>query len=112
MENRKALRIFVILLLVYLIFWYTEFPCPFRYVTGIPCPACGAAHALNDLLSGNVSMSFRRNPLAVPLALLFAYALATELFMKDGEKRKMRDRILIIGGSAVVLLHVLRVYWM
>jgi hypothetical protein len=45
--------------------------CPFRFVTGIPCPGCGMGHALVFALRGDFAASLRSHPLGVPLLLLW-----------------------------------------
>jgi hypothetical protein len=39
--------------------------CPFRSITGFPCPGCGSQRALHDLLHGQVGDAFQHNPLVV-----------------------------------------------
>lgn len=46
-------------------------PCPFRAVTGLQCPFCGATRATHQLLHGHLAAAFRLNALylvALPLA--------------------------------------------
>lgn len=45
--------------------------CPFRLVTGIPCPGCGMGHALVFALRGDFAGSFRSHPLGIPLLLVW-----------------------------------------
>jgi len=37
--------------------------CPFRLLTGIPCPTCGMIRAAGHVLSGELGAAFRTNPL-------------------------------------------------
>ena len=46
-------------------------PCPFRAITGIPCPTCGATHAAVALLHGHVAVAMAANPLAVFAGVIF-----------------------------------------
>jgi Protein of unknown function (DUF2752) len=39
--------------------------CPFRMLTGIPCPFCGGTHAGIDLGRGHPAAALRASPLAV-----------------------------------------------
>lgn len=39
--------------------------CPFRAVTGVPCPTCGSAHAVMALLQGHPRAALRFNPLTI-----------------------------------------------
>jgi hypothetical protein len=57
--------------------------CPFKTVSGLPCPTCGFGRALMALWSGDVTAAFRFNP-AAPTGVLagigyFAYAAAVVL---------------------------------
>ena len=49
-------------------FWVALAPfvpgCPFRGITGIPCPTCGTTHAALALLNGRLGDAFSANPLA------------------------------------------------
>jgi hypothetical protein len=47
-------------------------PCPLRWATGIPCPACGLTTAAVDLAHGRVAASLADNPAALALAVLTA----------------------------------------
>lgn len=56
-----------------------DIPCPFREMTGIPCPLCGATRSLGLLAQGDPSF-LRYNPvwavvvvLGIPAALLLAW---------------------------------------
>lgn len=44
--------------------------CPFRRLTGLRCPLCGATTALGHLLHGEPRAAFRAHPLAPPVALV------------------------------------------
>ncbi len=45
--------------------------CPFRLLTGLPCPGCGMGHALVFALRGDFSGSWRFHPLGLPLLALW-----------------------------------------
>ncbi len=44
-------------------------PCPFRALTGLPCPTCGTTRALLALANGHPGAALLENPLAVAVAL-------------------------------------------
>ena len=48
-------------------FWLALAPfvpaCPFRAITGIPCPTCGTTHAALALLHGHIGAALAANPL-------------------------------------------------
>lgn len=48
-------------------------PCLFRWLTGMPCPACGAGRSLRALcVEGDVAGAFLLNPLGLVLAVMLA----------------------------------------
>ena len=51
--------------------------CPFRAITGVPCPTCGFTRALLALLRGDLMGSLRLHPMLIPVVvsvLLFLHA--------------------------------------
>ncbi|GAA3453004.1 DUF2752 domain-containing protein [Dactylosporangium matsuzakiense] len=50
-------------------------PCPLRWATGVPCPACGLTTASVDLVHGHVLAALGANPAVFGLALLTAVAV-------------------------------------
>ena len=46
--------------------------CPFRLVTGYPCPFCGTTRAVGSLLLGDVSASLALNPLGLVFVVVVA----------------------------------------
>lgn len=53
--------------------------CPFRALTGWPCPTCGMTRAMVALLGGDLAGSLRLNPIVPPavcvMALYVPYAI-------------------------------------
>ncbi len=45
--------------------------CPFRALTGIPCPTCGTTHAAVALLRGRIGAALAANPLATVAGIAF-----------------------------------------
>ncbi|MHC8948427.1 DUF2752 domain-containing protein [Sphingobacterium hungaricum] len=43
--------------------------CPFKLVTGLPCPSCGSTRSMHCLIDGNISESIQTNPLGIVLAV-------------------------------------------
>ncbi len=56
-------------------FWLALAPllpaCPFRAITGIPCPTCGSTHAAVALMHGRVGAALAANPLAALVGAAF-----------------------------------------
>jgi len=52
--------------------WLTAGPsfCPFKVMTGLPCPGCGMTRSVVALLHGDATTSFYFHPLGVPLVLV------------------------------------------
>ena len=46
--------------------------CPFKAVTGLPCPGCGGLRAFELLTQGKVAQALWTNPLSVVVMLFFA----------------------------------------
>jgi hypothetical protein len=61
--------------------------CPFRALTGIPCPGCGTLRATNRLLHGDVGAAFGYNALLILMVPVFVYILATSLAAVTGRER-------------------------
>jgi Protein of unknown function (DUF2752) len=49
-------------------------PCPFKMLTGWPCPGCGLTHAFCDISHGNLARAWVDNPFGF---LFFALAIAS-----------------------------------
>jgi Protein of unknown function (DUF2752) len=45
--------------------------CPFKLLTGWPCPGCGMGHAVVAAMRGNLAASFAYHPLGPPLLVLW-----------------------------------------
>jgi hypothetical protein len=54
--------------------------CPFKMLTGLPCPGCGMGHAVVYALRGDFSASFAAHPLGIPLLALWTAWLAWGAF--------------------------------
>jgi hypothetical protein len=63
--------------------------CPFRRVTGLPCPTCGLSRSWSALLHGRIQESVAFHPLG-PLTLLAAVAL---LFRADVRVPGLAERL-------------------
>ena len=84
--------------------------CPFRLLTGLPCPGCGMGHALVLALRGDFSASWRFHPLGLPLLVLWtawlgwgAFNLARGRTFSDGFLPVLRRPALTWAALALVL---------
>ena len=46
--------------------------CYFHALTGLPCPGCGATRCVRNVMSGELTMAFRMNPMVFITGVLFA----------------------------------------
>lgn len=87
--------------------------CPFRALTGLPCPGCGMTRAFCSLGHGDLQSAFGFNALApfvfVAALLLWAHALATVL--KLDSARAALERLKPTQRAAGVMLAVTFVWW-
>lgn len=66
--------------------------CPFRYVTGLLCPACGSTRMVYDLMHGHFAAAWLDNR-ALLLAAPFALALGARWMLEGLRGRFWRPRI-------------------
>lgn len=87
--------------------------CPFRAVTGLPCPGCGMTRAFCSMGHGDLSGAFGYNALApfvfAAALLLWAHALAT--IFKFDSARAALERLKPTQRAAGFMLAVTLVWW-
>lgn len=61
----------ILIATIFFVFLFNHFPlqCPFKYITGIPCPGCGGSRALIYLLNGDIKEALHMNPLTCLILL-------------------------------------------
>ena len=71
-KNNKRLIIFFILLLGFLllILFDFKFPCLFKKILKISCPACGLTRAIFSLIKLDIKTSIHYNILGIPLLII------------------------------------------
>lgn len=69
--------------------------CPFRALTGIPCPGCGMTRAMRCLLVGNLAQSLAWHPMAVPTLVS---GLTWGALMLAGKKKAAWTVLMIWAG--------------
>jgi hypothetical protein len=79
--------------------------CPFRGVTGIPCPGCGLTRAAGALMRGRVDDALHAHPLIVLLVVQLGVVWALLTFGRDRLHRLPRwvtPAALILNGAIFV----------
>jgi hypothetical protein len=62
-------------------------PCPFKWLTGCDCPACGTQRSVIQLLKGELLESCNQNPLVPGVVLLLAFrVIAPALGLSEWSK--------------------------
>lgn len=80
--------------------------CPFRDLTGLPCPTCGTMHALDALGRGDLRAALGANPLATgALLLLVPATVASACRRRRLDLSSRARRLLILGVVGVVALN-------
>ncbi|MFF3498773.1 DUF2752 domain-containing protein [Streptomyces sp. NPDC003247] len=81
--------------------------CPFRFVTGLLCPACGGTRMVYDLMHGDLAQAWLDNR-ALLLAAPFALALLGRWMAEGLRGRRWRPRL---GRPAQTVILGLAVLW-
>lgn len=86
--------------------------CPFRALTGLPCPFCGGTTAAADLGRGQVGHALATSPLAVAMLAALPFARSVRLPTWWRTRRQVRWSILflVLAGSELwqlARLHVI-----
>mgnify|MGYP000546802874 CR=1 FL=1 len=85
------------------------FNCPFRELTGLPCPICGLTRSTALAVRGYPLRSFRVTPLGIIVVLLSIYGIIRAPFVLFGaeiepDEKIARRRNRIITTSILVIL--------
>lgn len=60
--------------------------CPFKAITGLPCPGCGGIRASQSILKGDFMSALQTNPLSCLFILFFIMMIFWSLY--DGYKKQ------------------------
>ncbi|MDO9458217.1 DUF2752 domain-containing protein [Nocardioides sp.] len=88
--------------------------CPFRRITGLPCPACGLTRSWVDLAHGDVAGSWAMNPFGIVLVggLLVLVGLVLRARRRATPapvvERLVRRPVVALVGAAWLVFGVLR----
>ena len=87
--------------------------CPFKGMTGLPCPLCGGTRAAHALLRGDLAATLYLNPLAIP-AVAGCIIAALVLFYEAASGQPLPHRQAaqrLISKLAPYGLIVLAIWW-
>lgn len=82
--------------------------CPFRRLTGLPCPGCGGTHAFVAMAHGQFSAAWGYNPLAVAV---FLAGLVWLFLTFTGRAPRLPRRAGLWGGVGFVAVSLLFGAW-
>jgi hypothetical protein len=80
--------------------------CPFRAITGIPCPFCGLTSAWLAVLQGDLINAFSYHPLFLFIPALLMFAFHYKL-LKINEK--WGNTIIIAGAVIIFTVYIIRI---
>ena len=81
--------------------------CPYRAITGAPCPLCGVTTAAIALFHGDLEASLALNPLALALAPLALSQPAYRLLRAVRPRLSLYEELLVTGSGAAIAVMVL-----
>ncbi len=114
-EAFKRLAIAVVLLVIVAI--YGTFdpaahpfpPCPFRTLTGLMCPGCGAQRAIHQVLNGHPAQAMQLHPLILPGIVYITAGLVLPVLRPS---LYARLRPVFFGSRAAwIALAVIMTFW-
>jgi len=81
--------------------------CPFRSLTGLPCPGCGGLRAVNDLTRGDLVAAASSNAMAVLLVVAaFVLWVVWTARRAAGDSGAALVRVTTVGALAVLAAFV------
>jgi len=92
---------------------FSLWSCPFRAVTGVPCPGCGLTRATLELLRGDLSGSLRTHAFA-PIFLGALIIMLVSLVLAEEHRQRLLSTLhnCEAKGLTVWVLFGLILYWL
>lgn len=112
-KNRKLLKHFVIISICIAYIFLTDalnIGCPFRWLTGIPCPACGITRAYLSFCSLDFRGAFLNHPLFWLLPVLVFIGIHKDTNMLKFLNEKTTRIILISGAILFIAVYFIRLF--
>lgn len=97
----------IVILLIIVSLFYDKIPvplCPFKSLTGLPCPGCGGLRAANALLHGNILGAIYTNPLSCVVILCIAILPLLYLYDNIAGKHLIRSLLMRTWNRWVTLM--------
>ncbi len=91
--------------------------CPFRIMTGIPCPSCGTTEAIIHITKGEILKAIATNPLVIVasiMLLVFPLWVSIDLIQKRNSFLSIYIKIektLKIRAIAVIAILIILTIW-
>ena len=84
--------------------------CPFRWLTGIPCPTCGITRAYVSFFSLDFKGAFLNHPLFWLLPILLFIGIHKDTNMLKFLSKKTKLLILIAGAVLFIVVYFIRLF--
>ena len=78
-----------------------SFECPFKSITGLPCPGCGYTRSIENLVTGDIFISFMHNPGWIFLTLFMVTMTGI------GVKSMINGRQVTLGKKWLIIFIIL-----
>jgi hypothetical protein len=82
--------------------------CPFRLITGIPCPGCGMTHAFLSIIKGNIWDAACFNPFSFFIIFLLGMSLFPDAYIQ----RQPRRVTTLMKSFFIIVLSLALSYWL
>ncbi len=107
-KKKEKLIIGGAVILLGLMAFFGFYKCPFRFITGIPCPGCGMTRAFRELVKGNIRRAFYYHPLW-PMALGAAILLVLYFFDIIKPSWKIIEITAVLAATALIICYLVRI---
>ncbi len=81
--------------------------CPFKLITGIPCPGCGMTHSLLSIAQGNIKDAFYFNPFSFFIIFLLGMGLIPNRYIQKQAPRA----VILMKSLLITVLFAVFSYW-
>ena len=106
-KNKEKIIIAAAIVIIALLAYFGFYKCPFRLITGIPCPGCGMTRAFRALFRGDIEAAFYYHPMwpLVVLALILMGLYYLKLIKPSG---KMINIAGLIAALGLLICYIVR----